>query len=210
MYELTTSNVNQLKLYEYKLNKITKEPESFKERLVTANDVSYDNINKDTFQNENVQKILEGNKKNFDYLKDQVKFLGFGEDENLQEKLKSHVYSDAKEFSISTSSDKTSFQNKASFELHFNRSAEPTNVFFNKFDARLTNEKRDVDLVHTFAVKNNGFTAKQAINLLEGRSVKTEITNPNTKEKETAFVKLKLNEEKNDNGNFKLQVYNKN
>jgi hypothetical protein len=152
----------------------------------------------------------DGSKKNFDFLKDQIKFLGFGEDASLHEELNKKINSDAKEFTISTSSDKTSFQNKASFELQFNRSEETNNVFFNKYDARLTNEKRDVDLQHTFAVKNNGFTAKQAINLLEGRSVKTEITNPNTTEKEVAFVKLKLNEEKNDKGNFKLQVYNKN
>jgi hypothetical protein len=155
-------------------------------------------------------KLDTGTEKNIDYLKDQIKFLGFGEDASLHNELSQKVNSDAKEFTISIQSDKTSFQNKASFELQFNRSAETNNVFLNKFDARLINEKRNVDLLHTFAVKNNGFTAKQAINLLEGRSVKTEITNPNTKEKETAFVKLKLNEEKNEKGNFKLQVYNKN
>jgi len=148
--------------------------------------------------------------KNVDFLKDQVKYLGFGEDKELQDKIEKSVNSDKTEFKIATTSDKTSFQNKVNFELQFHRSAETNTVFFNKFDARLTNEKRGLDIQHTFAVKNNGFTAKQAINLLEGRAVKTEITNPNTKEKETAFVKLKLNEEKNENGNFKLQVYNKN
>lgn len=148
--------------------------------------------------------------KNLNYLKDQIKFLGFGEDANLHHDLTHKMLVHDKEFTISIGSKKTSFQNKASFDLQFNRTSETTNFFFNKFVARLTNEKRNVDLQHTFAVKNNGFTAKQAINLLEGRSVKTEITNPNTKEKETAFVKLKLNEEKNENGNFKLQVYNKN
>ena len=148
-------------------------------------------------------------KKNMEYLVDQVKFLGFGQDEKLQEKLKSMVSSDQKQFTIAISSDKTSFQNKMNFNLHFNK-ADTGTVFFNKFEAHLTNESKGTDLQHTFAVKNNGFTAKQAINLLEGRAVKTEIKNPNTGEKETAFVKLKLNEPKNENGNFKLQVFNKN
>lgn len=148
--------------------------------------------------------------KNLNFLKDQLKYLGFGEDPILLDKLTEELRSPSKnEFSLSTTSDKTSFQNKIVFDLHFYRS-ETDIVFFNKFDARLTNEKKGVELEHTFAVKNNGFTAKQAINLLEGRAVKTEIKNPASEEKEPAFVKLKLNEPKNENGNFKLQVFNKN
>ena len=47
------------------------------------------------------------------------------------------------------------------------------------------------------------FTAKEAVNLLEGRSVKTEF-----KENEPVFVKLNFAEEKNEYGNFKFQTYN--
>mgnify|MGYP003602330793 CR=1 FL=1 len=161
-------------------------------------------------ENNNSEKTIHPIDKNISFLKDQIKYLGFGEEKDFLKKLEEKIKKKKKSFSISTSSDKTSFQNKIDFKLHFNKSEETNNVFFNKFDATLTNEKRNLNLQHTFAVKNNGFTAKQSINLLEGRAVKTELTNPTSQEKETAFVKFKLNEEKNEKGNFKLQVYNKN
>jgi hypothetical protein len=44
--------------------------------------------------------------------------------------------------------------------------------------------------------KEESFTAKEAINLLEGRAVKIEFNNPKTEQKETAFVKLDLAKEK--------------
>jgi hypothetical protein len=44
----------------------------------------------------------------------------------------------------------------------------------------------------------------------ETNRYKTELTNQKTQEKEPAFVKLKLGEEKTDYGNYQLEVYNKN
>lgn len=180
------------------------------ERSATANEISARNFSYEM----GFDKSNESSDKSLDFLKEQIKFLGFGEDKDLHERLKEKLYhmqhSNETGFDLNTSSDKTSFQNKITFDLIFNKSKDTDRVFLNKFEARLTNEKKGLELEHTFSVKTNGFTAKQAINLLEGRAVKTELTNPNTQEKEPAFVKLKLNEPKNENGNFKLQVFNKN
>ena len=58
--------------------------------------------------------------------------------------------------------------------------------------------------------KEESFTAKEAINLLEGRSVKIEFNNPKTEQKETAFVKLDLAKEKNQYGNYDFQSFHQN
>lgn len=151
-------------------------------------------------------------KQDFDtakFLKDQMKYLGFGESEKLHQDLEKGLASDEKHFEIKTTSDKTLPGNKVDFYLKFNRS-EQGGVFFNSFQAELTNDKKE-KFVHNFSAgKENSFTAKEAVNLLEGRAVKTELKNPNSDEMQTAFVKLKLNEEKNDYGNYKLEVYNEN
>ncbi len=80
-------------------------------------------------------------------------------------------------------------------------------MFLNSYDATLTNDKGET-LSHRFKVKKeDNITAKESINLLEGRAVKTAFVNVNTNEKEPTFIKLKLNEEKNQYGNFNLDFY---
>ena len=50
---------------------------------------------------------------------------------------------------------------------------------------------------HNFPVnRENTFTAKEAVNLLEGRSVKIEFLNPKTDQKEPAFVRFDFSEPK--------------
>lgn len=169
--------------------------------------------NKENQQNQNPQNDsseTQKEKTNYDVLKDQIKYLGFGEGASLLTKLSEKLDSQEKEFSLSLASDKASFKNnEVSFQLNFQKSANNEKVYLNTFLANLKNEKKGVDLSHTFSAKGN-FTAKEAINLLEGRAVKTEIFNQKSSQNEEAFVKLKLNEEKNEKGNFKLQVFNKN
>lgn len=171
-------------------------------------------INKGMEQNSTTEKQQQPNNvaenQNVKFLKDQIKYLGFGEDPKLLKELENKILSGEKAFDLKVDYDKASFQNKASFQLNFNRSESTGNYFLNTYKANLQNEKRNVNIDHTFAVKTNGFTAKQAVNLLEGRSVLATINNPKTKEEEKAFIKLKLDEAKNENGNFKLQVFNKN
>lgn len=143
------------------------------------------------------------------YLKTQLKYLGFGEDAALHKDLEKGINSKKQQFEIKTTSDKTLPGNKVDFTLHYNKS-EKGGVFLNSYDANLTSKKRE-SVTQNFRIsKEDSFTAKEAINLLEGRSVKIEFENPKTNEKEPAFVKLNLDEEKNQYGNYNFQTFYKN
>lgn len=143
------------------------------------------------------------------YLKDQLKYLGFGEDEKLHKDLEKGINSPNQQFEIKTTSDKTLPRNKADFTLNYNKT-EKGGVFLNSFDTNLTNEKGN-SISQNFRVsREDSFTAKEAVNLLEGRSVKIEFDNPKTKEREPAFVKLNFEEGKNQYGNYNFQTFYKN
>lgn len=164
-------------------------------------------------QNNNNQnpKIME-TQKEFDqvqYLKDQLKYLGFGEDVALHKDLEKGIGAKKLQFEIKTISDKTLLGNNVDFTLHYNKT-EKGGIFLNSYDANLTSEKGD-SISQNFRVsRENSFTAKEAINLLEGRSVKIEFHNPKTNEREPAFVKLNFDDGKNQYGNYNFQTFYKN
>lgn len=159
-------------------------------------------------QNPNIMET----QKDFDqvqYLKDQLKYLGFGEGEKLHKDLEKAIRSSKTQFEIKTSSDKTLPENKVGFLLRFNKT-DSGGVFFNSYQATLNNEKNET-IHHKFQVsKENTFTAKEAVNLLEGRAVKIEFDNPKKGEKEEAFVQFDFNKPKTDNGNYYFQNFYQN
>ncbi|MCT4237875.1 JAB domain-containing protein [Elizabethkingia anophelis] len=169
-------------------------------------DIKEQNIN-----NQN-SKIMTTQNKDFDqvkYLKDQLKYLQFGEGEKLHKDLEAGINSSEKEFKIKTSSDKTLPGNTVDFTLNYNKS-EKGGIFLNSYQAELKNKKGE-ELSHVFNIsKENTFDAKEAINLLEGRSVKIEFINPKIEEKQTAFVKLDFNEPKTEYGTYKFQSFHEN
>lgn len=141
-----------------------------------------------------------------DYLKNQMKYLGFGEDEKLHKDLEKGLNSQKQEFQIKTTSDKTLPGNKADFAVNFKKS-EQGGVFLNSYDAKLTKESGE-EISHRFWVnRNSSFTAKEAINLMEGRSVKIEFHNPKSDQKETAFVQFDFDEPKTEKGNYMFQNF---
>lgn len=137
-----------------------------------------------------------------EYLNNQMKYLGFGD--NHKEAIQKGIDSKDNSFQIHTTSDKALFGNKAEFAVNFNKS-EKGGVFLNSFDAKLTTSKGE-ERSQNFRLN---FTAKEAINLLEGRAVKTELQNKQG-EKFNAFVKLNFAEEKNEFGNYKSKLFNEN
>lgn len=157
-------------------------------------------------------KIMTTQNKDFDqvkYLKDQLKYLQFGEGEKLHKDLEAGINSSEKEFQIKTSSNKTLPGNTVDFTLNYNKS-EKGGIFLNSYQAELKNKKGE-ELSHIFNIsKENTFDAKEAINLLEGRSVKIEFMNPKIEEKQTAFVKLDFNEPKTQYGTYKFQSFHEN
>ena len=144
-----------------------------------------------------------------DYLKNQMKYLGFGESEQLHKDLEKGINSKKQEFEIKTTSDKTLPGNKAEFALKFNKS-ENGGVFLNSYDAKLTKENGE-EITQNFRVnRENSFTAKEAINLMEGRSVKIEFHNPKSDQQETAFVQFNFDEPKTEKGNYMFQNFYQN
>jgi len=162
------------------------------------------------YNNQNTE-IME-TQKDFDqvkYLKDQMKYLGFGEDEKLHKDLKLGISAKNQQFEIKTSSDKTLPGNKVDFTLKFNKT-ERGGIFLNSYNAMLTNAKGD-DRSHNFTVtRESSFTAKEAINLLEGRSVKIDFQNPKSKQQETAFVQFDFEKPKTEKGNYYFQNFYQN
>lgn len=158
------------------------------------------------------KEIMENNQqKDFHqvaYLKNQIKYLGFGEDEQIHNELQAGIKAPEKQFQIKTTSDKTLPGNKVEFTLNFNKS-DKGGVFLNSYDAVLQKENETIS--HNFNIsRDQSFTAKEAINLLEGRAVKTEFLNPKSNEREPVFVKLNFNEEKTEKGNYLYQNFYKN
>ena len=168
-------------------------------------------IKEQSINNQN-SKIMTTQNKDFDqvkYLKDQLKYLQFGEGEKLHKDLEAGINSSEKEFQIKTSSDKTLPGNTVDFTLNYNKS-EKGGIFLNSYQTELKNKKGE-ELSHVFNIsKENTFDAKEAINLLEGRSVKIEFINPKIEEKQTAFVKLDFNEPKTQYGTYKFQSFHEN
>ena len=161
--------------------------------------------------NNQTPNIME-TQKEFDqveYLKNQMKYLGFGEGEKLHKDLEKGIKSKNQQFEIKTTSDKALPENKVDFILKFNKT-DSGSIFLNSYYAKLTNEKNE-EISHNFPVnRENTFTAKEAINLLEGRSVKIEFHNPKSDQQETAFVQFNFEEPKTEKGNYLFQNFYKN
>jgi len=154
--------------------------------------------------------IMENNQFNqAEYLKNQLKYLGFGEGEKLHQDLESGMNATEKKFEINTSSDRTMPANKVDFTLKFNKS-ESGGVFLNSYHAVLTSDTGETKSQNFPVNRDNTFTAKEAVNLLEGRSVKIEFHNPKSEQMEPAFVKLNFAEPKTEKGNYNFQNFYKN
>jgi hypothetical protein len=143
------------------------------------------------------------NEKNFDYLKDQVKFTGFGE--SLENALKENLQKQQPEFSLEH---KHEFgKDQTSAVLHFKRSDTTDNYFFNGYDISLKKEGIDEAIKQNFYIgKENNFTFKEAYNLLSGRAVNKDLVNRES-QSYNAWVQLNFKETE-ESGNFKKQYFN--
>jgi len=160
------------------------------------------------FRNETdlfTQKTNIMNEKNFDYLKDQVKFTGFGE--GLENELKEKMQKQTPEFQITHN---TKFGNddlKAS--LHFKKSDQTDMYFFNRYQVSLQPEQSKDKMEQTFYINKEGsITLKEAYNLMNGRSVNKDLTN---KEGQVYNAWMQMDFKQTDNnGNYKLKQFHQN
>ena len=145
------------------------------------------------------------NEKNFEYLRDQLKYTGFGD--ALESELKEKMQKEEPNFTLTHN---TQYGNDtAAATLNFNKSKESDMYFFNSYKVELQKENSKEALEQTFYInKGSNITLKEAYNLMEGRSVNKDLTN---KEGELYNSWLQLNFKETDtSGNFKLNQYHQN
>jgi len=119
------------------------------------------------------------NKSNVEYLQRSLKYLGFGT--ALNEVLEKNMAEGKEKFAVKTSAqfdnkhslkDKEYPKDTINYELHFSKSKKSDNYFLNNYAATLEKGGTDEAVRQTFYLnKGNDITAKEAYNLLSGRSI---------------------------------------
>jgi len=138
---------------------------------------------------------------NYEFLTEKLKYTGF--EDRLNASLKEEIKSGKENFTLGTIMDIEG--KKMDVDLYFKKSAISDRYFFNKFEASLRNENPDLESkTHTF-YQNQGITAKEAFNLLEGRAVFKSLLDSD-KEPYKAWMQLDLSK-KDENKNFPVQQY---
>lgn len=145
------------------------------------------------------------NEKNYDYLKDQVMYTGFGE--SMEGELRHNMEQLKPEFKLQH--DAFYGNDKISAELNFRKSEQSDLYFFNSYKVQLQKEGNEESFEQTFYInKGNNITLKEAYNLMEGRSVHKELTN---REGETYNAWVQLDFKNTDSkGNFMSNHYHEN
>ena len=113
------------------------------------------------------------NEENFEYLKDNIKYMGFGE--KLVDQLEANLKAAKDDFKL----DFKAVINNKPFDatLHFGKSEATDMYFFNSFNASLQRSNGEKVDQTFYLNKGKGVTAKEAYNLLDGRAVHKELTN---------------------------------
>jgi len=144
------------------------------------------------------------NQENLDYLKNSMKFSGFGD--KLNAEIEKNIRLGVPEFVIN---DTTEFHNRRmESALHFRKGEKNEMYFFNSFDATLKRGDGTSESQRFYINKGNGFTLKEAANLMDGRAVYKEFTN---KENEQYIGWKQLDfSQKDDNGNSKFKTFHEN
>jgi hypothetical protein len=144
------------------------------------------------------------NNENLQYLTDNIKYMGFGE--NLKAELEKNMGEGKADFQLHYQTE----INKKPFEatLNFRKSDSADMYFFNNYHASL--EKNNGEkMEQTFYLnKGKGITSKEAFNLLDGRSVHKDLA---TKEGQPykAWIQLDTGS-KDKHNNFEVKQYHEN
>jgi len=141
------------------------------------------------------------NNENFQYLSDNLKYMGFGE--NMKTDLEKNLNEGKADFQLHYKAE----INKKPFEVTMNfRKSETTDMyFFNNYHASLE-KGMDEKAEQTFYLnKGKGVTGKEAFNLLDGRSVHKDLV---TKEGQPYKAWMQLDfENKDKNNNFEVKQF---
>jgi len=153
------------------------------------------------------QKTNTMNMKNFEFLRDQVKYLGFGD--SLEATLKTKLESGDTKFELTH--EREFDERKVVSQLEFNRSKESDMYFFNGYKVTTTPENQKEAMTQHFYVNHKGqnVTLKEAYNLMNGRAVFKQEWSNKENQLYPAWLKLDFTSP-DDRGNFKLKPYNEN
>ncbi|GAB2793450.1 hypothetical protein GCM10027275_42970 [Rhabdobacter roseus] len=144
------------------------------------------------------------NQKNFEFLRDQLKYTGFGE--GLAEPLRANLQRQEPTFTLEH---RTAYgTDEMHTTLYFKKSPETDRYFFNKYAVSLQEGPQGTPLRHTFYVhRDQAFTHKESYNLLKGRAVNKDLVSKEGKPY-NAWVEMDLNPA--DNGSFTFRKYSGN
>jgi len=139
------------------------------------------------------------NNENFQYLSDNLKYMGFGE--NLKPELEKNLKEGKGEFQLHYKAE----INKKPFEvtMNFRKSDTSDMYFFNNYHASLEKANSQKEEQTFYLNKGKGVTGKEAFNLLDGRSVHKDLV---TREGQPykAWIQLDFeNKDKNNNSEVK-------
>ncbi len=144
------------------------------------------------------------NNDNLQYLKDNIKYMGFGE--SLYGELERSLGEGKADFQLRFADE----INKKAFEatLNFRKSDSTDMYFFNNYNASLEKSNGEKNEQTFYLNKGKGVTMKEAYNLLDGRAVHKDLT---TKEGQPykAWIQLDF-ENKDKNNNFEVKQFHEN
>ncbi|HLT34401.1 MAG TPA: hypothetical protein VKZ98_11460 [Aquaticitalea sp.] len=153
----------------------------------------------------NNQNVMEQNTK---FIKDQLTYLGFG-DKTISDAFEKAVSQGNERFTLTVRPEgETLSGNKSKYELSFNKSSQSDMYFFNNFKTTLIDKTDNPVRSQSFHVNSTkGVTAKESVNLLEGRAVSTVLQYKDQESK--VFAKLNF-DETNKHGNYRYKTFNEN
>ena len=141
------------------------------------------------------------NEKNVSYLKDNLKYMGFGD--KLNSDLEKNINEGSPEFQLKVN--EKMYKGNVEATLNFKKSPSSEMYFFNSYMARFTNDK-GIDRTQQFNLNNGkGVTLKEAYNLLDGRAVLKDLTNREG-EKYQAWMKIDFSNSKSKN-HFEIRQF---
>ena len=146
------------------------------------------------------------NTQNSEFLKKSLLNLGFGD--KLNADLEKQIAAKSPEFNLVTQHEFN--QKTIDYTLHFKAGDNQDMYFFNKYDASISHKDDPAkDVNQSFYInKGSGITAKEAFNLMEGRSVHKQLYNLEG-QKYQSWLTLD-NKNLTDNGNRKIKHYHEN
>lgn len=143
------------------------------------------------------------NEQNFDYLKKQIRGMGFGEGHT--EELKTKLQSGEPAFVIGHQADYGKDNTVAA--LQFRKSNNSDLYFFNSYSLHLKNQQHPEPIKQTFYTDDH-FSLKEGYNLLAGRAVQKQKESKEG-QKYTSWFQLDFKQTEK-NGNYKVHPYHAN